>query len=60
MDETKAAQLARRVACMKKEAQVLALEGASFPAIWRNARRVEACLRMMEINLGQGLIRPEQ
>ena len=59
MDETKVARLAKQVARLRKGAQALAQEGASFPAIWRNARRVEACLRMMEINLGQGLIRPE-
>jgi len=60
MDETKVARLARQVARLRKETQTLAQEGASFPAIWRNARRVEACLRMMEMNLGQSLVKSEQ
>jgi hypothetical protein len=50
--EKKAAQLFQRVTAIRHEIEILAQEGASFPAVWRNARRMEACLRMLELNLG--------
>ncbi|MEW5721964.1 MAG: hypothetical protein AB1896_02580 [Thermodesulfobacteriota bacterium] len=53
MDEKKIRELTDRVAAMRKEAEALAAEGPSFPAIWRNAVRALACIRMMETGLGQ-------
>jgi|GEM_PF-3729622 len=53
--ESKAARLAERVARIRREVEILSQEGASFPAVWRNARRMEACLRMLELNLEPAL-----
>ncbi len=52
MDEAKLKELSDRVAVLRLEVEALAGESGSFPAIWRNAVRMEACVRMMEINLG--------
>lgn len=53
--EEKAAQLAQRVTAIRQEVEILTREGTSFPAVWRNARRIEACLRMLELNLEPAL-----
>ena len=45
-------RLGDRVARLREEAMALSKEGESFPAIWRNAVRVLACVRMMEMDLG--------
>ena len=46
-------ELTQKVEVIRREAESLAEQSTSFPAIWRNAERVLACVRMMELNLGQ-------
>ncbi len=52
MEQNLSGQLGERLARLKEEALALAGQGDSFPAIWRNAVRVLACVRMMEMDLG--------
>ena len=54
MDRGIAEDLARRLAGLRRDAEALAREGEAqgFPAVWRNALRVMATIRMMEIDLG--------
>lgn len=52
MDSNRLEELAGRVARIRQEAEALAEESVSFPAIWRNASKTLASVRMLEINLG--------
>ncbi len=45
--------LSKKVEIIRREAEFLAEQSTAFPAVWRNAERVLACVRMMELNLGQ-------
>ena len=60
MDEKKIQELSDRVAAMRKEAEALAAEGAAFPALWRNAVRTLACVRMMEAGLGKSALQDNE
>ncbi len=51
MDQQKLAELAARIERIRREAEALIEESSSFPAIWRNALRIEASVKMMELNL---------
>ncbi|MEW6266248.1 MAG: hypothetical protein AB1641_24505 [Thermodesulfobacteriota bacterium] len=55
MDDHKLLELKGRLEILKREAEALAAEKDAFPALWRNAERVLACVRMMEIGLGPDL-----
>lgn len=50
--------LKERVARLRAEAEALAQEAADFPALNRNARRLLACVSMMELDLGQRFLPP--
>ncbi len=52
MGESISGGLTERVERIRDEALALAREGESFPAVWRNAVRVLACVRIMEMDLG--------
>ena len=52
MKQGDSVDLAKRVERIRAEALALSQEGESFPAMWRNAARVLACVRMMEMDLG--------
>lgn len=54
MEQKLSGRLVDRVARLRDEAMALSEEGQAFPAIWRNAVRVLACVRMMEVDLGLG------
>jgi len=45
---------------LAKTAETLSLEANEFPAILQNTRRLKACIRMMEMALGQITMGPEK
>ena len=53
MDELR--DMSRQVAALRQAAENLTQLGRDFPALARNAVRVLACVRMMELNLPQDL-----
>jgi len=53
VDESRISELAQLLSALRRSAESLARAAEDFPALRRNAARVKACLRMMELNLGQ-------
>ncbi len=51
MDEARASLLSEHVLTLRRSAEAIAREAEDFPALWRNAERIKACVRMMELNL---------
>ncbi len=51
MDHGTIVRLNERLAVLRKEVEALLQEAHFFPAVRQNAVRIEACLRMLEINL---------
>lgn len=51
MDTPAATDLLRRVRNIRAEAETLIGESSDCPAVWRNALRILACVRMLELNL---------
>ncbi len=60
METEKLNNIRRDVERLAKTAKTLASEADSFPAILQNTRRLEACIRMMEMALGQVTMGPEK
>ncbi len=52
MEHNPSASLKERINRLKQESLALSRAGDSFPAVWRNALRILACVRMMEMDLG--------
>jgi len=53
VDESRISELTRLLSALNRAAEALARAAEDFPALRRNTARVKACLRMMELNLGQ-------
>ena len=53
METKKLEKIRQSVERLAETAETLASEADEFPAILQNTRRLKACLRMMEIALGQ-------
>ena len=53
METEKLNRIRRSVESLTKTAEILASEADDFPAIFQNTQRLKACIRMMEIALGQ-------
>ncbi len=53
METEKLNRLRRNVENLTKTAEILASDADDFPAIYQNTQRLKACIRMMEIALGQ-------
>jgi hypothetical protein len=61
VDQERIAEMVRRLELLRQEAEALSRGADDFPAMRCNAARLLACVRMMEINLGQtGLTQPPQ
>ena len=52
MDEKQVKSLRDHLATLRRELAALTAEAKNFPALERNAARISASLRMMEISLG--------
>ncbi|RJX34871.1 MAG: hypothetical protein C4525_05415 [Desulfarculus sp.] len=52
MNQSELQGLRERVQRLRTEAEALAGQAAGFPALDRNARRLLACVSMMEMDLG--------
>ena len=48
------------VANLTRDAEILLARADGFPAIEQNTKRVEACIRMMQIALGQVTMTPKE
>ncbi len=60
MEREKLETIRQKVERLSKDAESLRSEANDFPAILRNTRRLEACIRMMEMALGQITLTPEK
>ncbi|MEW5912145.1 MAG: hypothetical protein AB1814_06290 [Thermodesulfobacteriota bacterium] len=52
MNQPEMQQLREQVQRLRDQAEALAGQAAGFPALDRNARRLLACVSMMEMDLG--------
>jgi hypothetical protein len=52
MNQPELQEMQERVQRLRTEAEALAGRAAGFPALDRNARRLLACVSMMEMDLG--------
>ena len=55
MDQEHIDKMAKRLKALQTEAEALAGASTLFPAVWRNALRIQASARMIELNLALGL-----
>ena len=53
METEKLEKIRQSVESLAKTAETLASEANEFPAILQNTKRLNACIRMMEMALGQ-------
>ncbi|MCG6877767.1 MAG: hypothetical protein LJE96_01205 [Deltaproteobacteria bacterium] len=60
METEKLEKIRQSVESLAKTAETLVSEADGFPAILQNTRRLKACLRMMEMALGQVTMTPGQ
>ena len=51
MNQEQVKELAARLKALQVEAEALAGASTLFPAVWRNALRIQASARMIELNL---------
>lgn len=58
MEREKLEKIRQSVESLAKTAEALVSEADEFPAILQNTLRLKACLRMMEIALGQVTMTP--
>lgn len=52
MDESKVKQMRERLLDLSRQSEALAAEAGDFPAVARNAARIQASLAMIKIDLG--------
>jgi len=60
LETEKLEKIRQSVEGLAKTAETLAFEADEFPAILQNTRRLKACIRMMEMALGQVTMSPEK
>ncbi len=60
METEKLNRIRQRVEDLARTAEALASEAEEFPAVLQNTKRLSACIRMMEMALGQVTMSPEK
>jgi hypothetical protein len=60
LETEKLDKIRQSVESLAKTAETLAFEANEFPAILQNTRRLEACIRMMEMAMGHVTMSPEK
>ena len=59
METKKINKIRQSIETLSKTADILVSEADEFPAILQNTRRLKACIRMMDMALGQVTLAPK-
>lgn len=60
METEKISKIRESMENLSQNADILASDADGFPAIVQNTQRLKACIRMMQIALGQVTMMPEK
>ncbi len=58
METEKLDRIRESVENLTRDAEILLSQSEDFPALQQNTKRINACIRMMQIALGQVTMRP--